>query len=124
MRDGRFALINPVITSTDGRCVARIRWMPTARAICASRAIDSSTSLLRDHHQVGELVDHHDDEGERLRRISILAARFLEHQLDVAAVLLDVADPFGVRASCSAPPSRAPPSGARWPPSSDPRPPA
>ncbi len=46
MRAGRFALIRPVMTSTDGRCVARIRWMPTARAICASRAIDSSTSLL------------------------------------------------------------------------------
>ena len=45
MRAGRFALIRPVMTSTDGRCVARIRWMPTARAICASRAIDSSTSL-------------------------------------------------------------------------------
>src|ERR671920_491940 len=44
IRDGRFALIRPVMTSTDGRCVARIRWMPTARAICASRAIDSSTS--------------------------------------------------------------------------------
>ncbi|MNC86538.1 hypothetical protein D3C83_22100 [compost metagenome] len=46
IRDGRLALINPVMTSTDGRCVARMRWMPTARAICASRQIDSSTSLL------------------------------------------------------------------------------
>ena len=45
MRDGRFALMRPVMTSTDGRCVARIRWMPTARAICARRQIDSSTSL-------------------------------------------------------------------------------
>ena len=45
IRAGRFALISPVMTSTDGRCVARIRWMPIARAICASRAIDSSTSL-------------------------------------------------------------------------------
>jgi len=25
MREGMFALINPVITSTDGRCVATIR---------------------------------------------------------------------------------------------------
>ena len=46
IREGRFALMRPVMTSTDGRCVARIRWMPTARAIWASRAIDSSTSLL------------------------------------------------------------------------------
>ena len=32
------------MTFTDGRWVAMTRWMPTARAIWASRAIDSSTS--------------------------------------------------------------------------------
>jgi hypothetical protein len=36
--------MTPVITSTLGRCVASTRWMPTARAICASRAIGSSIS--------------------------------------------------------------------------------
>ena len=35
-RDGKLALIVPVTTSTDGRCVAMIMWMPAARAICAS----------------------------------------------------------------------------------------
>ena len=45
MRVGMLALIRPVITSTDGRCVARIRWMPEARAFCARRAISSSTFL-------------------------------------------------------------------------------
>ena len=45
MRAGKFALINPVSTSTEGRCVASTRWMPDARAICAKRAILSSTSL-------------------------------------------------------------------------------
>ena len=45
MRDGILALIRPVITSTDGRCVARIRWMPAARAFCAMRAISSSIFL-------------------------------------------------------------------------------
>ena len=30
-RLGMFALITPVMTSTDGRCVAITRWMPTAR---------------------------------------------------------------------------------------------
>ena len=45
MRVGMLALIKPVITSTDGRCVARIKWMPEARAFCASRAISSSTFL-------------------------------------------------------------------------------
>ena len=44
MRDGTFALIIPVITSTDGRCVASTRWMPTARDFCASRITASSTS--------------------------------------------------------------------------------
>ena len=33
------------MTSTDGRCVARIRWMPAARAFCARRAISSSIFL-------------------------------------------------------------------------------
>ena len=44
MRDGKFALMMPVRTSTLGRCVASTRWMPAARAICASRCSDSSTS--------------------------------------------------------------------------------
>ena len=43
MRDGKFALIKPVITSTLGRCVASTRCMPTARAICARRVTLSST---------------------------------------------------------------------------------
>ena len=44
MRLGTLALIMPVMTSTDGRCVASSRWMPTARDFCASRMIASSTS--------------------------------------------------------------------------------
>ena len=43
MRAGKFALMRPVMTSTDGRCVATIRWMPAARAFCARRVIGSST---------------------------------------------------------------------------------
>lgn len=43
-RDGTFALIRPVTTSTDGRCVASTRWMPAARASCVMRTIASSTS--------------------------------------------------------------------------------
>ena len=45
MRLGMLALISPVITSTEGRWVARTRWIPAARAFCASRAISSSTFL-------------------------------------------------------------------------------
>ena len=44
MRLGTLALIMPVMTSTDGRCVASSRWMPTARDFCARRMIASSTS--------------------------------------------------------------------------------
>ena len=44
MRLGKFALIRPVMTFTLGRCVARMRWMPIARAFCASIAIGVSTS--------------------------------------------------------------------------------
>ena len=44
IRLGTFALIIPVITSTDGRCVASTRWIPTARDFCASRMIASSTA--------------------------------------------------------------------------------
>ena len=44
MRAGTLALITPVMTFTLGRCVATMRWMPTARAFWAMRVIDSSTS--------------------------------------------------------------------------------
>ena len=44
MRAGKFALITPVTTSVEGRCVATMRWIPAARAICASRAMYVSTS--------------------------------------------------------------------------------
>ena len=45
MRAGRFDLIRPVMTSTVGFCVARIRWMPTARLFWARRMMCCSTSL-------------------------------------------------------------------------------
>ena len=44
IRLGKLALISPVITFTEGRWVARMRWMPIARAFCASRASGLSTS--------------------------------------------------------------------------------
>ena len=45
MRVGKLALMTPVMTSTEGRCVAMIRWIPAARAFCASRWMRNSTSL-------------------------------------------------------------------------------
>ncbi len=45
MRVGMLALMRPVSTSTEGRWVASIRWMPEARAFWARRAMSSSTFL-------------------------------------------------------------------------------
>ena len=45
MRVGKLALIVPVMTSTEGRCVAMMMWMPAARAICARRCTAASISL-------------------------------------------------------------------------------
>ena len=45
IRVGKLALIVPVITSTEGRWVAMITWMPAARAICARRCTADSISL-------------------------------------------------------------------------------
>lgn len=45
MRFVMFALIRPVTTFVEGRCVATMRWMPAARASCAMRLMENSTSL-------------------------------------------------------------------------------
>ena len=51
--------------------------------------------LARHHHEVRELVDHHDDERQRLRLDAVLRRPLLLDRLpDVAVVLLDVADAF------------------------------
>ena len=44
---GKLALIRPVTTSTDGRWVARTRWMPVARASWARRVMGRSVSSRR-----------------------------------------------------------------------------
>ena len=72
MREGTLALIRPVTTSTDGRCVARTRWMPAARASWVMRTIDSSTSRGATIIEVGELVD--DDEQVGVGRDLALAS--------------------------------------------------
>ena len=83
---GTFALIMPVITSALGRWVASTRWMPTARDFCASRMIESSTSAGRDHHQVGELVDHAQDVRQRRARPGGTRSLFSSTRLRVLAL--------------------------------------
>ena len=75
MRTGKLALMVPVTTSTEGRCVAITRWMPAARAFCARRCTSASTRLPGGDHQVGELVDDDDDVGHRRRRRAAGARR-------------------------------------------------
>lgn len=41
-----FALISPVTTSTEGLCVATIKWIHTARAFCAILVMHNSVSFL------------------------------------------------------------------------------
>ena len=72
MRAGKFALMVPVTMSTDGRCVAMMRWMPAARAICARRCTAALDLLAGDDHQIGELVDDDDDVRHRLGRHLLL----------------------------------------------------
>ena len=69
IRLGKLALMRPVITFTDGRWVARIRWMPMARAFCASMRERRLDLALHRHHQVGELVD--DDHDERQHALGV-----------------------------------------------------
>jgi hypothetical protein len=66
-----------------------------ARHLC--EAGDRFLDLVAgDHHQVCQLVDHDDDERQRLRRVVTLRpVGILEQMTDVAVVLLDVADAFG-----------------------------
>jgi hypothetical protein len=40
IRPGMFDLMRPVTTLACGRCVARMRWMPMARAFWAMRTIE------------------------------------------------------------------------------------
>jgi hypothetical protein len=64
---GMLALMRPVITSTDGRCVARIE-MDAGGARLLRQPRDQLLDLLADdHHQVGELVDDDDDVRQRLQ---------------------------------------------------------
>ncbi len=81
--------------------------------------------VARHHHQVGELVDHDDDEGQRLRLDAVLRRPLLgDRAAGCCGCTARCCARLRPRASCSAPPFRAPPSAARWPPASDRRRPA
>src|SRR4028118_129985 len=59
MRVGKFALMVPVITSTDGRCVAGITWMPAGAARgggllgCAGECVGRRALRREDHVDAG-----------------------------------------------------------------------
>ena len=75
IRLGKFALIRPVITFTDGRWVARMRWMPIARAFCASMRERRLHLGLHRHHQVGQLVDDDDDDRQHAVGVGLFRRR-------------------------------------------------
>ena len=103
MREGRFALMTPVRTSTDGRCVATTRWMPDRARLLRDPHDRLLDVLGRRHHEIGELVDDDHDERHRLelevRVVGVLRphARHRLGVLDRRVVLLRVADLAEVR---------------------------
>jgi hypothetical protein len=106
IRVGKLALMVPVITSTDGRWVAMIRWMPAARAIWASRCTAHLDVLAGHHHQVGDLVDDHHQVGHVLGAdflaLDRSAGRFvieagLDRPLEVLALLRSLPAPAHCR---------------------------
>ncbi len=67
MRVGKFALMVPVMTSTEGRW-RRHHEMDAGGARHLREALDRAFDVFpRDHHQVRHLVDHDDDEGKWLK---------------------------------------------------------
>ena len=99
IRLGKFALMRPVITFTDGRCVARIRWMPMARAFCASMRERRLHLPLHRHHQVRQLVDHDDDEREHALRVRLVLGRLGGGVSGASALIVGQRDACG-RAGC------------------------
>ena len=74
MRVGMLALIRPVMTSTDGRCVASDQ-VDAGGARLLRQARDQLLDLLADHHhQVGQLVDDDDDVRQVLQRLGRVRA--------------------------------------------------
>ena len=66
MRVGMLALMMPVMTFTEGRCVAMTRCMPS-RTRQLRQAADAVLDLAGgDHHQVRQFVDDDDDLRHRL----------------------------------------------------------
>ena len=72
MREGKLALIRPVITSTDGPLGGEDQVDPD-RARHLREPRDRLLDLVRgDHHQVGELVDHDHDVVQRAQLLAAL----------------------------------------------------
>jgi hypothetical protein len=88
------ALITPVMTSTEGRCVAMMRWMPAARLFC-EQALDEDFDLLADRdHEVRQFVDDDDD----LRQHLIIELLLLEQFLAGIGIEADLR--YGGQAAC------------------------
>ena len=60
------------MTSARGVCVATIKWIPAAQAICVMRAIALSTSAAPVYNQIGRFGDDNDDLGNFVRDLDIV----------------------------------------------------
>ena len=84
MRHGMLALMRPVMTSTDGRCVARIE-VDARRTRFLRQPRDELLDLLADdHHEIGQLVDDDDDIRQRreIRDLRLVEGRIVRGGLE------------------------------------------
>ena len=87
IRDGTLALIRPVTTSTEGRWVASTK-MDAGRSGELGDADDGVLDVARgDHHEVGELVDDHQQVRVRLQSPTLRVG-----ELPVASSRVEVVD--------------------------------
>ena len=97
---GILALIKPVITSTEGRCVAKIKWIPAALAYIEN-VVQSNTSSFSlsesDEEDYDELYDQAVSVVTESRKASIsLVQRRLKIGYNRAARLIEKMESEGV----------------------------
>ena len=82
MRLGMLALMRPVITSTEGRWVARMRCTPEAPRLLSETGDELFHLLPRDHHEVRQLVDDHHDHGQGFQRKRLALVSLFLHLVE------------------------------------------
>ena len=71
IRPGKLALMTPVMTFVEGRWVARIMCMPTARAFNCYTGDRSFDFFACGHYEVGKLIDYHQCEEKTIAFVRV-----------------------------------------------------